>query len=180
MGHIEIRLGVAASPDRVFDLVVDTARYDEWQTMTQELLSRSGPADAIGASFAARYRVLGRSLQARFVVTSAIRPYLHELTGTTRGGWARWSTHIEVDGGEPADRPPRRSLVHVALEYRVPGELLGGMFGLLADPILRREIDRTYDRLRLIAEAAEAADARQVAAAGVGRRERPTVPPSAS
>jgi hypothetical protein len=51
MGHIETRFTIAAPSDRVFDLVVDTSRYPKWQTMTDELLARSGPADAVGASF---------------------------------------------------------------------------------------------------------------------------------
>jgi hypothetical protein len=173
MGHIETRFTVAAPPDRVFDLVVDTSRYREWQTMTDALLARSGPADAVGASFAARYRVLGRNLHGRFVVTSAIRPYLHELTGTTRGGWARWSTHIDPEA-DPTGVAGPRSLVRVELEYRLPGDLFGGFLGLLAHPVLSRELDRTYQKLRELAEAAEAAEAAAV------RRSQPGIPPSVS
>jgi uncharacterized protein YndB with AHSA1/START domain len=173
MGHIETRFTVAAPPARVFDLVVDPERFPEWQTMTLVLLSRNGPADAIGASFTARYRVLGRDLHGRFVVTAVIRPYLYELTGTTRGGWARWSTHIEPDPAS-SGAVRARSLVRVELEYRLPGDLLGGFLGLLAHPVLTREVDRTYERLRDLAEAAEATEA------GATRPSQTGIPPSVS
>ena len=177
MGHIETRFRVAAPPDRVFDLVVDTVRYPVWQTMLQELLGRSGPADAVGASFAGRYRVLGRNLHARFVVTSAIRPYLHELTGTTRGGWARWSTHVMAEPDDPVRLGAAGSLVRIELEYRLSGDLFGGFLALLTDPVLRREVERTYGQFRVLAEAAEAAEA---AAGHAPTREQPGSRPPAS
>ena len=61
------------------------------------------------------------------------------------GGWARWTTLIEPAGDG--------CVVRVALEYELPGELVGSLFGMLTGGRIERELGRTYDRLKRIAEA---------------------------
>jgi hypothetical protein len=131
----------------VFDLIADPARSPEWQTLLVEMGDVAGRPGGIGSSFAGYYRVAGRKLAARFVVTAAERPNLFQVNGATAGGWARWTTLIEPAG-------PSSCELRVDLEYELPGEIVGSLFGLLTGNRLEREFRRTYDDLRRVVEAA--------------------------
>jgi ribosome-associated toxin RatA of RatAB toxin-antitoxin module len=146
MSHLATTIRVAAPPEIVFDLVADPARGPQWQTMISDMGEISGRPGGVGSSYIGYYRVAGRRLEGRFVVTAAERPTLHQAAGTTRGGWARWTTMIEpIDGG---------SEVRVDLEYELPGEMIGSLFGKLTGYRLEQELNKTYDNLRKLAEAA--------------------------
>jgi uncharacterized protein YndB with AHSA1/START domain len=145
MSHLATTIRVAAPPEIVFDLVADPSRGPEWQTMISDMGEISGRPGGVGSSYIGYYRVAGRRLEGRFVVTAAERPTLHQAAGTTRGGWARWTTMIEaVDGG---------SEVRVDLEFELPGEMIGSLFGKLTGNRLEQELNKTYDNLRRLAEA---------------------------
>jgi ribosome-associated toxin RatA of RatAB toxin-antitoxin module len=140
MSHLATSIRIEAPPAAVFDLVADPARSPEWQTLLVEMGDIAGRPGGIGSSFVGFYRVAGRKLACRFVVTAAERPRIFQVNGTTTGGWARWTTMIEPDG--PA------STVSVKLEYELPGEIVGSLFGLLTGNRVEREFRRTYDNLR--------------------------------
>jgi carbon monoxide dehydrogenase subunit G len=145
MSHLSTTFRVSAPPDIVFELVADPSRGREWQTMISEMGEISGRPGGVGSSYVGYYRVAGRRIAGRFVVTAAERPTLHQAAGTTRGGWARWTTMIEaVDGG---------SEVRVDLEYELPGEILGSLFGMLTGNRLEQEVKRSYENLRKLVEA---------------------------
>lgn len=145
MSHLSTTFRVGAPPDTVFDLIADPSRAPEWQTMISEMGEISGRPGGVGSSYTGFYRVAGRRIEGHFIVTAAERPTLHQAAGTTRGGWARWTTVIEAaDAG---------SEVRVDLEYELPGELIGSLFGILTGNRLDQEFRRTYDNLRELAEA---------------------------
>jgi uncharacterized protein YndB with AHSA1/START domain len=145
MSHLATTIRVAAPPEIVFDLVADPSRGPQWQTMISDMGEISGRPGGVGSSYIGYYRVAGRRLEGRFVVTAAERPTLHQAAGTTRGGWARWTTMIEpVEGG---------SEVRVDLEFELPGEMIGSLFGKLTGNRLEQELNKTYDNLRKLAEA---------------------------
>ena len=144
MSHLSTTIHVDASPEDVFDILSDPVRGPEWQTMLGELGDVSGRPGGIGSSFTGFYRVAGRRLESRFVVTASERPTLFQLAGTTRGGWTRWTTLLEPMG--PGCE------VRVSLEYELPGEIVGGLLGMLTGTRLQTELDRTDDNLRTLAE----------------------------
>jgi uncharacterized protein YndB with AHSA1/START domain len=144
MTHLTTAILVDAPPEVVFDLVADPARGPEWQTLVTEMGAIAGRPGGIGSSYVGYYRLAGRRVEGRFVVTAAERPTLLQVAGTTRGGWARWTTIIEpsVDG----------SLVRASLEYELPGEIVGSLFGLLTGNRIEQEYKRTYANLKRVAE----------------------------
>ncbi len=145
MSHLGTTFRVAAPPEIVFDLIADPSRGPEWQTMVSDMGEISGRPGGVGSSYIGYYKVAGRRLEGRFVVTAAERPNIHQAAGTTRGGWARWTTIIDpIDGG---------SEVRVDLEYELPGEMIGSLFGKLTGNRLEQELNKTYDNLRKLAEA---------------------------
>ncbi len=150
MSHLTTTLGIAAAPADIFDLIADPSRSPEWQTLLAEMGAIAGRSGGIGSSFVGYYRVAGRKLPGRFVVTAVERPKLFQVSGTTAGGRARWTTMIEPSGFGSA--------VTVTLEYELPGEIVGSLFGLLTGNRLEREFHRTYDNLKALAETGRAAN----------------------
>jgi hypothetical protein len=146
LSHLSTVLVVDAPAVTVFDIVADPTRSPEWQTLLAEMGEVAGRPGAVGSSYTGFYRVAGRRLTGRFIVTAAERPTLHQVAGTTTGGWARWTTMIEPRGGQCE--------VRVSLEYELPGEIVGSIFGMLTGNRIEQEFRRTYDRLRNLAEAA--------------------------
>ena len=161
MSHLSTTLSVEAPAVAVFDLVADAARSPEWQSLLVEMGSVSGRPGGVGSSYVGYYAVAGRKLPSRFVVTAAERPTLHQVHGTTTGGWARWTTMIEPDG--------ERCTVRVTLEYELPGEIVGSLFGMLTGNRIAREFRRTYASLKRIAETEATADGPPVVATPRGR-----------
>jgi polyketide cyclase/dehydrase/lipid transport protein len=145
LSHLSTTFRVTAPPDVVFDLIADPARAPEWQTMISEMGEISGRPGGVGSSYVGFYKVAGRRLEGHFVITAAERPSLHQAAGTTRGGWARWTTLIEPLAGG--------SEIRVDLEYELPGEVLGSLFGILTGSRLENEFRRTYENLRILVEA---------------------------
>jgi hypothetical protein len=145
VSHLSTTIHVDASPEIVFDLIADPLRGPEWQTMLAEMGEISGRPGGVGSSYIGYYRVAGRRMEGRFVVTAAERPRIHQAAGTTRGGWARWTTMIDPAHGG-AD-------VRISLEFELPGEIVGSFFGLLTGAGIERAFRRTYENLRRVAEA---------------------------
>jgi hypothetical protein len=146
MSHLSTVLVVDAPAVTLFDIVADPTRSPEWQTLLAEMGEIAGRPGGVGSSYTSYYRVAGRRLAGRFIVTAAERPTLHQVAGTTTGGWARWTTLIEPRAGQCE--------VRVSLEYELPGEIVGSIFGMLTGNRIEQEFRRTYDRLKQLAETA--------------------------
>jgi len=135
MSHLSTTVRIEAPAAVVFDLIADPARSPEWQTLLAEMGDIAGRPGGIGSSFVGFYKVAGRKLASRFVVTAAERPRIFQVNGTTSGGWARWTTMLEPDGSG--------CTIEVRLEYELPGEIVGSLFGLLTGNWIEREFRRT-------------------------------------
>jgi hypothetical protein len=149
MSHLSTMLRIRAPATAVFDLIADPGRSPEWQSLVVEMGDITGRHGAIGSSFVGFYRVAGRKLAGRFIVTASERPSVFQVNGTTTGGWVRWTTMIEP-AGLACD-------LQVKLEYELPGEIVGSLFGLLTGNRIEREFRQTYDNLRQLAETGTAA-----------------------
>jgi hypothetical protein len=145
VSHLSTTIHVDASPETAFDLIADPSRAPEWQTLLADMGEISGRPGGVGSSYSGYYRVAGRRIEARFVVTAADRPRIHQAAGTARGGWVRWTTFIDdADGGAE---------VRVTLEYELPGEIVRSVLGALTGSRLQRAFHRTYLNLKRVAEA---------------------------
>jgi ribosome-associated toxin RatA of RatAB toxin-antitoxin module len=164
MSHLSTTLRIQAPAAAVFDLIADPARNPEWQTLLAEMGEIAGRPGGIGSSYVGYYKVAGRRLASRFVVTAAERPRILQISGTTSGGWARWTTMIAADG--PACE------IRVRLEYELPGEIIGSLFGLLTGNRIEREFRETYDNLKRLVETGTATVPSRSAASRAGRSSR--------
>lgn len=146
MRQLTARFEVHAEAERIYDLIVDPERHTEWQTAVRDVVAISGRNSGVGSSYSALYRVAGRSVEARFVVTAADRPRYHQVTGSATAGRATWTTSI--DGGLVAGM----SVVTVVLDYELAGNLLGGILAMFTGPRIAREFHRTYANLRALVQ----------------------------
>src|SRR5258706_10205569 len=149
MSHLSTTVRIQAPAAAVFDLIADPAQSPDWQTLLAEMGDISGRPGGVGSSYVGFYKVAGRKLTSRFVVTAAERPTMLQVNGTTSGGWARWTTIIEPDGAACE--------IRVSLEYELPGEIVGSLFGLLTGNRIEREFQRTYGNLKRLIETGTAA-----------------------
>jgi uncharacterized membrane protein len=147
MSHLSTTVRVEAPAEVVYDIVADPERAPEWQTLVSELDEVSGRPGGVGSSYVAHYKVAGRRVEGRFIITAAERPTLHQAAGTTRGGWARWTTLIEPDEDGASCE------VRVSIEYELPGEAVGSLFGMLTGNRMEGEFKKTYENLKRLAEA---------------------------
>jgi hypothetical protein len=163
MRHLGTRIHVAAPLGLVFELVADPRRYREWQTAIVSVDEVHGAWPAAGSSYSAIYEILGRRLHGHFVVTAAEPPTVLRVQGTTAGGWTSWSTRIESGDGQ--------SIISVDLDYQLPPSMLAGALGPVAGFVLGRELRRTYEVLRVLAESES--ESRVPAMTGAGRDRGP-------
>lgn len=144
MSHCSTTIRIDAPATAVFDLIVEPARNPEWQSLLAEMGRISGRPGGVGSSYTGFYRVAGRKLMSRFIVTAAERPSVFQVNGTTTGGWTRWTTMLsDIDGS---------CEIRVDLEYELPGEIIGSLFGMLTGKRIERELKRTYESLKRLAE----------------------------
>lgn len=153
MSHLATSLHVEATPTALFDLIADPARSPDWQTILVGMGEIVGRIGSVGSSYVGYYRVAGRRLTGRFVVTASERPGLFQVNTTTIGGWARWTTMI-VPTASGSD-------ISIQLEYELPGEIMGSLLRMLTGNRLEREFLRSYENLRRVAEAAGLTAARR-------------------
>lgn len=144
MSHLATVVNIAAPADRIFDVLSDPARVPDWHTLISELGEVSGRAGGVGSSYVGYYRVAGRRLEVRFVVTATDRPTLLQVAGTTRGGWVRWTTLLEPAGAGCE--------VRATLEYELPGEIVSSLFGMLTGGRIESELQATYANLKALVE----------------------------
>jgi uncharacterized protein YndB with AHSA1/START domain len=149
MSHLSTTVRIESPATAVFDMIADPARSPEWQTLLAEMGDISGRPGGVGSSYIGFYKVAGRKLASRFVVTAAERPTMLQVNGTTSGGWARWTSIIEPFGAACE--------VRISLEYELPGEIIGSLFGLLTGNRIEREFQRTYTNLKRLVETGTAA-----------------------
>ena len=155
LSHLSTTIHVESSPEAIFDLIADPSRAPEWQTLFVAMGAISGRSGGVGSSYSGFYRVAGRRIEARFVVTAAERPRIHQAAGTARGGWVRWTTFIDPAGSGAE--------VRVTIEYELPGEIVRSVLGALTGTRLQRAFHRTYLNLKRVAEAEAASRGTSVA-----------------
>jgi uncharacterized protein YndB with AHSA1/START domain len=146
MRQLTARFELDAEPEQVYDVIADPRRHTEWQAAVRDVVAVSGRGGGVGSSYSAIYRVAGRPLEARFVVTAADRPRFHQVTGSSTAGRATWTTAIEAAPGRG------RTTVEVVLGYEPAGNLVGGMFALVTGRRIARDFRRTYANLLAIVE----------------------------
>jgi carbon monoxide dehydrogenase subunit G len=134
---------LAASPERVWALVMDPSQLARWVTTHDSLEEEAGPGplDA-GDEFTQRLRLAGKSFRVHWRVEEADRPRLARWVGEgPAGSTAHVVYRLSGDDGE--------TRFDYENEFALPGGVLGrAAGGLLAAAPGSREARRSLERLR--------------------------------
>jgi uncharacterized membrane protein len=138
---------IDAPPERVYDLVLDPTRLDEWVTIHRRVNSRDAGPPREGFEMDQTLHLRGANFKVRWKLTEADRP--DRATWEGRGpahSYARTSYLLKsVDEG--------RTRFEYENEFKAPGGFLGAAASrMLIGGVPHREATRSLQRLKQLLE----------------------------
>lgn len=141
--RLERDIELPATPDEVYNVVMDAHRLGDWVTIHDEL--KEGPTGILqkGDRILQRMKVAGKGFDVAWRVTTADRPRNVVWTGDGPVG----SDAISEYRFEPTDTGTRFTY---AMEFRPPGGVLGSFASraVLSTSVPQREVDGSLERLK--------------------------------
>ncbi len=144
---LEREIDLPASPEEVYDVVMDPRRLHEWVTIHEDVKEAPPRVLEHGDVMLQRLKVAGKGLDVRWKVTTAERARRVVWTGD---GPAR-STAISEYRFTPVEAGTH--FVY-GLEFRPPGGILGGFASraVLSTSVPQRELEGSLQRLKALLE----------------------------
>jgi len=142
---VERKTHIAAPPKRVYDIVMNPRRLDDWVSIHDSLEEAPDGQLAKGSKLTQRLRLAGRCFTVRWTVVEddPCRSVTWEGRGPARSRASVGYEFREEDGG---------TTFLYANEYHLPGGPLGAMAGGAVRRITGKEIDKTLERLKRLVE----------------------------
>lgn len=142
--EVKASIDLPAPPERVFDLLLDLERLEEWVSAHEELVEPPGGALAEGSTFRQKLRVAGVSFTVGWEVTALQRPRLVEWRGEGPGGSdARVRYSLQRHG--------QGTRFDYLNEFRFPGGLLARKAaGAIGGRRAQREAERSLESLKAL------------------------------
>ncbi|MGH2763615.1 MAG: SRPBCC family protein [Thermoleophilaceae bacterium] len=142
---VERTVEIAAPPERVYEVVMDPARLEEWVTIHHHLEDApSGPLEH-GSKLTQCLKLAGKKFRVRWTVVEN-EPY-RRVVWEGRGPVGSHA-HIEY-GFSAEDGATDFSYMN---EYELPGGRLGKLAGRSLARIAQRELEATLQRLKSLVE----------------------------
>jgi uncharacterized protein YndB with AHSA1/START domain len=146
MTKLEREIDIAASPERVYDVLADPDCLGEWVTIQEELEEAPSGDLRAGSKLRQRMKVAGQRFRLNWTVVEADRPNRIVWEGSgPMGTKAKAVYEISSDG----DSATRFSYCN---EYALPGGLAGKIAGRAVQAASGREADKTLKRLKKLVE----------------------------
>lgn len=142
---IERSIEIAASPEAVYDLVMDPSRLEEWVTVHEELVSAPNGRLNEGDELSQKLKVAGQGFKVSWKVATAHRPRDIEWEGR---GPLRTKARVSYDLEPRGDG----TCFNYVNEYDFPGGPLGKLGGKAFERTAGKEADRTLVRLKGLLE----------------------------
>lgn len=143
--RVERRIEIAAAPERLYELVMDPHRLDDWVTIHAGLEDAPRGELEQGSQLTQHLRLAGQRVHVRWTVVEADKPRRVEWEGR---GPVRSRARV-VYSLEPTDTGTCFRYVN---EYHAPGGPLGRLAGRVLAGMSEREADRSLERLKELAE----------------------------
>jgi uncharacterized protein YndB with AHSA1/START domain len=140
-------IDIDAPPDRVYDLMLDPTRLDEWVTIHRRVNHRDDGPPREGFEMEQTLHLRGANFKVRWTLTEADRP--DRATWEGRGpahSYARTSYLLRpLDGGG--------THFDYENEFKAPGGFLGAAASrVIVGGVPEREADRSLQRLKALLE----------------------------
>jgi uncharacterized protein YndB with AHSA1/START domain len=147
MGHISRTIHVGATPEQVFDLLVNPERIPEWQVPDPPVVKDiRGTPGTVGFGFTLATTFAGRRMEQRATVTVFERPRLFELeyTGNAMAATARGRLEPAAGGTE----------VTIESAYEMPLGFIGGAADkLFFERSFADSWDKSLEKFKALVEA---------------------------
>ncbi len=141
---VEREIDLPASPDQVYEILMDPARLGDWVTI-HERFEDAPDRLAQGSNMTQKLKVAGQRFTVRWTVTQAERPSKVTWEGTGPGGT---SARVVYDLDE-RDGGTRFAYLN---EYELPGGAAGRIAGRAISAAAGREVERSLERLKKLLE----------------------------
>ncbi len=146
MTKLEREIEIAASPERVYDVVADPSCLADWVTIQEELEERPEGGLEAGSQLRQRMKVAGRRFHLSWTVIEADRPSRIVWEGKgPMGSRAKAIYELSSNG----DGGTRFSYLN---DFALPGGPAGRLAGRAVVAASGREADRTLRRLKKLVE----------------------------
>ncbi|HEX8074001.1 MAG TPA: SRPBCC family protein [Thermoleophilaceae bacterium] len=146
MTKLEREIDIAASPDRVWDVLTDPRCLGEWVTIQEELEEAPQGDLERGSQLRQRMKVAGRRFRLSWTVVESDRPTRVVWEGRgPMGSKAKAVYELSGDG----DGGTRFSYMN---QYSLPGGVAGRIAGRAIVAASGREADKTLERLKELVE----------------------------
>ncbi len=146
MTRVERSIEIAAPPEKVFELLTDLDRLEEWATIAGEAVNPPAKPLTQGAAWKHKVKVAGVELEGDWNVVAIDPPRLVEYEATrSEGGWLKMRQRVSPkDGG---------SRVELEVEYELPWGALGqAVDKLVVERRNDREAEESLENLKNILE----------------------------
>ena len=143
---VSAEIEIAASPEEVYDVMMDPNRLGEWVTIHREVSDAPEPPLSKGDSFEQKMALAGKSFKVRWEVTRADPPAAADWKGKgPAGSGASVAYRIEPAGDG--------CVVRYENEFDFPAGFLGSVAGrLLVRSPAEKEAKRTLQCLKQLFE----------------------------
>jgi carbon monoxide dehydrogenase subunit G len=143
--RVERTMEIGAPPERLYDIVMDPKRLEEWVTIHHHLEDAPRGPLKQGSKLTQCLRLAGRKFKVRWTVVEndPCKRVVWEGRGPV-GSHARVEYGFESNGGGT-----RFSYVN---EYDLPGGVLGRIASRTVSKVTGKEVDATLRKLRSLAE----------------------------
>ena len=142
---VERSIEIAASPEAIYEVVMDPARLGDWVSVHKELVHAPNGILEVGDELEQKLKVAGQSFKVSWTVAKAHRPRDVEWEGRgPMGTKARVSYDLEprADG----------TCFNYINEYDFPGGPLGKLGAKAFQRTAGKEADRTLEKLKGLLE----------------------------
>jgi carbon monoxide dehydrogenase subunit G len=142
---VERSIEIAASPEAVYEVVMDPQRLEDWVTVHEELVHAPGRVLEQGDELAQKLKVAGQGFKVSWTVAKAERPRDVEWEGRgPMGTKARVSYDLEASG--------EGTSFNYVNEYELPGGPLGKLGAKAFERTAGKEADKTLEKLKGLLE----------------------------
>jgi carbon monoxide dehydrogenase subunit G len=144
---VERSIRIAASPERVYDLVMDPSRLGDWVTIHQRLEDAPRGPLKEGSKLTQCLKLAGRRFHVRWTVVE--NDPCRRVVWEGRGPVA---SHARVVYGFRSDGDGSATNFSYTNEYDLPGGPLGRVAGRAVMRITQKELEGSLQRLKALVE----------------------------
>jgi carbon monoxide dehydrogenase subunit G len=143
--RVERSLEIAAPPQRLYDVVMDPSRLEDWVTIHHHLEGSAPERLETGSELVQCLKLAGRKFKVRWKVVEN-EPCRHVVWE----GHGPVGSHARVEYGlEPNSRGTRFSYMN---QYELPGGPVGRFAGRAVSKVTQKELEGSLERLRSLVE----------------------------